>query len=174
MRIDAINADFGKVYQDEISVSDGIGVNRAAMMGICQGFDYSREDSEDIVQDVSLELVVTVNAKAAPESLSVRAFLLYRTRKRCLDRLIKSKREAEVLADIDPELFPSATDPDLSLPAIVEDAFNTLSPKQRECAELFLQGYEPSKIAAMRGVSCAAVTKMGHRVESNLRKYAKI
>lgn len=81
---------------------DALGVlydrHASAVTSVAARFGMSREAREDLVQDVFLQLWEKA-ADYDPERGTVLTWLVVRIRSRCLDRLRKSKRRAELLAE---------------------------------------------------------------------------
>jgi RNA polymerase sigma factor (sigma-70 family) len=147
----------------------------------------SREDTEDILQDVFYQLTRTVNAANPIEEIA--AWLFRVTRNTIINRGIKKREESmpvyqsdesddEILANFSEVLFNSEASPSPEMEYLrslvwleLENALTELPPEQREVYEFTeLDGIPVKGIAQATGVSINTLLSRKHYAILHLRK----
>jgi RNA polymerase sigma factor (sigma-70 family) len=148
----------------------------------------SREDTEDILQDVFYQLTKTVNAAVNPIE-EIAAWLFRVARNTIINRRVKKREKAlpawqsddnddEILADFSEVLFSHEASPSPEMDYLrslvwegLENALAELPPEQRKVYELTeLDGIPVKEIAQATGVSVNTLLSRKHYAVLHLRK----
>lgn len=137
------------------------------ILRLCTVYSLSREDAQDICQNVFLKLLK--NSQKLADPAYEKAWVL-RVAINESKNLLKSAAHSRVLP-LD-EAFSPACPPSDEFPSDVWEAVQQLPPSHREAILLFYyEGYSAEEIASITGTSAAAVRQRLHRARQSLKTY---